>query len=328
MSILTELGKDKLLQLYRVMETIRQFELKAVDLFQAGEIPGFLHSCLGQEASAAGVCLNMRKEDFMATTHRGHGHVIAKDVDIKHMMAELFGKADGCCKGKAGSMHLMDSSHNIIGANGIVGGGIPIATGAALSVKLRKTDQVVVCFFGDGSTNEGAFHEGLNMASLWNLPVVFVCENNLYAESTAQSDQSKTKDIAVRAASYCMKSDIGDGNDVLDVYQKSKVAIDRARKGEGPTLLEFKTYRWLGHYVGDPGVYRPKEEVKEWKETREPIAKFKAVLADNKIATPAELDQIKTEVLAAVEEAVAFSRAAAVPDVSSALQHVYANDWY
>ncbi len=328
MSILTDISKDKLLHMYRLMETIRQFELKAVELFQAGKLPGFLHSCLGQEATPTGVCANLRPDDYILTTHRGHGHVIAKGVDIKRMMAELFAKVDGCCKGKGGSMHIMDRSAYILGANGIVGAGIPIATGAGLSIHLRKTDQVVVAFFGDGSTNEGAFHEGLNIASNWNLPVVFVCENNLYAESTPKAQHSKVVDLAKRAVAYDMAFDVGDGNDVLDVYQKARTAVERARKGGGPTLLEFKTYRWLGHYVGDPGVYRPKEEVREWKEAREPIARFGAALQEKEIAALAVLDQIKAEVAAEVAAAVAFAQASPEPDVAIALQHVYANDWY
>jgi pyruvate dehydrogenase E1 component alpha subunit len=310
------------------METIRQFELKAVELFHAGKLPGFLHSCLGQEATPTGVCVNLRPDDYILTTHRGHGHVIAKGVDIKRMMAELFAKVDGCCKGKGGSMHIMDRSANILGANGIVGAGIPIATGAGLSIQLKKTNQVVACFFGDGSTNEGAFHEGLNMASIWNLPVLFVCENNLYAESTPKAQHCKIVDIAKRAVAYDMAYDVGDGNDVLDVCQKATVAIERARRGEGPTLLEFKTYRWLGHYVGDPGVYRPKEEVKEWKELREPISRFRTVLLKENIVDLAMLDEIKAEVAEDVDAAVAFGEASPEPDVAMALQHVYANDWY
>jgi pyruvate dehydrogenase E1 component alpha subunit len=313
--------------MYRIMETIRQFELKAVDLFQAGELPGFLHSSLGQEATPAGTCINLHKDDYILTTHRGHGHVIAKGTDINRMMAELYAKIDGCCKGKGGSMHIMDRSLNILGANGIVGAGIPIATGAGLSIDLKKTKQVAVCFFGDGSTNEGAFHEGLNLASLWNLPVVFVCENNQYAESTSKACHCKNCDIAIRAVAYDMAYAIGNGNDVLDVYQKTKDAIDRARTGQGPTLIEFKTYRWLGHYVGDPGVYRPKEEVKEWKEKREPIAKFRTVLEGNKIATARQLDQIKDEVGKEIEAAVTFGRNSPEPDLALALQHVYANNW-
>jgi pyruvate dehydrogenase E1 component alpha subunit len=244
------------------------------------------------------------------------------------MMAELFAKADGYCMGKGGSMHIMDRSINILGANGIVGAGIPISTGAALTISMQKTDQVAICFFGDGATNEGSFHEGLNIASIWNLPVIYFCENNLYAESTSQMKHQNIKDIAVRGTGYNIASEIVDGNDVLDVYEKTSKAIARARKGEGPTLLEAKTYRWLGHYVGDPGVYRPKDEVNEWKDKREPIARFKKVLLDNGITSINELDSIKEDVKKEVEDAVEFGRKSPFPDLQVALQHVYANNWY
>lgn len=325
MSSIKNIEKSILLEMYRKMEQIRQFELKAVELFTAGELPGFLHSYLGEEASAVGVCMNLRKNDYITSTHRGHGHVIAKGADLKKMMAELFGKITGYCRGKGGSMHIMDRELGILGANGIVGGGIPIATGAGLSIKIRKTDQVVACFFGDGASNQGSFHESLNLASIWNLPVVYVCENNLYAESTSQKYHQKIKDIAVRAKAYDIFSEIVDGNDVLDVYEKASRAIERARNGEGPTLLEVKTYRWLGHYVGDPGVYRPKEEVEEWK-AKEPIGRFKKVLIENKVVGEKELEKISKEVEEEVEEAVRFSRNSEDPDVSVALEDVFVSN--
>jgi len=323
--LLTGFSKEQLMEIYRQLERIRLFELKAVTLFMEGEIPGFLHSSLGEEASAVGVCSNLRKGDYITSTHRGHGHVIAKGANLNKMMAELYGKATGYCRGKGGSMHIMDRNLNILGANGIVGGGIPIATGAGLSVKIRGTDQVVVCFFGDGASNQGAFHESLNLASIWNLPVIYVCENNLYAESTSQRYHQNIKDIAVRAQAYGIASDIADGNDVIDVYEKTKKAIERARSGKGPTLLEAKTYRWLGHYVGDPGVYRSKEEVKEWEERKEPISRFKNKLIDSKIITIKELDKIIKVVEKEVVEAVEFARKSPEPDVKTATEDVFAN---
>ena len=228
---------DQMVELFEKMVTIRLFEEKIVDLYARGLVPGLAHLYVGEEAVATGVCANLRKEDYITSTHRGHGHVIAKGAELKFMMAELFGKKTGYCKGKGGSMHIADVDLGILGANGIAGGGIPIAVGAALSAKLRKTDQVTACFFGDGSSNNGTFHEGLNFASVHRLPVVFICENNLYGISTSQVRHQAIQDISIRAIAYNIPGITVDGNDVLAVYEASGTAIQRARAGEGPTLV-------------------------------------------------------------------------------------------
>jgi len=318
-----KLKKEKLLQMYRLMEASRQFETKASELFMDGEIPGFLHSSHGQEACSVGVCSALKKEDYIATTHRGHSHVIAKGADLGRMMAELYGREPGYCRGKSGSMHIMDRELGVLGANGITGGGIPIATGAALSAQIRGSGQVAVTFFGDGSSNEGSFHESVNMASIWKLPIIFVCENNTYAESTPQAYHQNVLDVAMRAQGYGIPGVIADGNDVLDVYDKAGKAVSLAREGKGPTLLELKTFRVMGHYVGDPGVYRDKAVVEHWRKNKDPIRRFRETLLTKGIAGEAELDKICEEVKAAVEAAVKFARGARLPDVSTALEDVY-----
>lgn len=313
---------DKLIWMYRRMMSIRAFEEKAIELFTAAELPGFLHSQLGQEAVPVGVCATLRDDDCITSTHRGHGDIIAKGARLDRMMAELFGKATGYCRGKGGSMHIADFKLGIMGANGIVGGSIPIATGVGVSIQMQGTDQVVVCFFGDGGANQGSFHEALNLASTWSLPVVYVCQNNQYAESTPQSTHQKIKDIAVRAQAYDMPGVVVDGNDVVAVYETARAAVDRARAGGGPTLIEAKTYRMRGHYVGDPGVYRPKEEVEYWK-ARDPIEIQRQRLLDDDILTTAEIEAIEHEVRTALEEAVAFARQSPDPAPGEALEDVY-----
>lgn len=317
-------SKDILKDLYIKMEKIRQFELKSVDLYQSGELPGFLHSCLGQEAAATGVVSVLTDADYIVTTHRGHGHVIAKGTDLNNMMAELYAKEDGSCRGKGGSMHIMDRSKNILGANGIVGQGTTLGMGAGLAIQIRGTDEVSVCFFGDGAQNEGFFHESMNMAAIWKLPVVFACENNMYAESTCQSYHMKPSDIADRAKGYGVEAIITDGNDVIDVYLKAMEAVEKCRKGEGPILIESKTYRWLGHYVGDPGVYRPAEEVEFWKsDEKEPLTRFRKTMIENKIFTEAELDEMRADVTKLVEASVEFGRNSKPLPPESALEDVY-----
>jgi pyruvate dehydrogenase E1 component alpha subunit len=240
-------SKKKLLELYRQMVTIRQFETRAGQHFAAGDIPGFIHLSIGQEASSVGVCSCLRPDDYVTTTHRGHGHMIAKGADLKRMTAELFARKTGYCKGKGGSMHIADFSLGFLGANGVVAGGLPIITGAALSIKLRKTDQVAVCFFGDGGTNRGPVHEAMNMASIWKLPVLFVVENNQWASTTPQSYSTAVEDLCVRAAGYDMPGVKVDGNDILAVRKAATEAVARARAGNGPTFIENKTYRIKGH---------------------------------------------------------------------------------
>ncbi|MFQ5856137.1 MAG: thiamine pyrophosphate-dependent dehydrogenase E1 component subunit alpha [Anaerolineae bacterium] len=313
---------DKLIWMYRRLVSIRAFEERAIELFKAGELPGFLHSQIGQEAVPVGVCAALRDDDYITSTHRGHGDVIAKGARLDRMMAELYGKEPGYCRGKGGSMHIADFKLGIMGANGIVGGSIPIATGVGVSIQMQGTDQVVVCFFGDGGANQGSFHEALNLASTWNLPVVYICQNNQYAESTPQMTHQKIKDIAVRAKAYEMPGTAVDGNDVVAVYETAQGAVDRARAGEGPTLIEAKTYRILGHYVGDPGVYRPEGEVEYWK-TRDPIEIHRARLLDQDILTIEEIQATEDEARTAVEEAVAFARQSPDPGLEEALEDVY-----
>jgi TPP-dependent pyruvate/acetoin dehydrogenase alpha subunit len=319
--------KEKLLSMYRTMVKIRRFEETIRDLFFQGQIPGFVHVSIGEEAVPAGVCAALTDADYITTTHRGHGHMLAKGGEPKLMMAELFGRATGYCKGKGGSMHIVSYKLGILGANGIVGGGIPIATGAALASSFRNNDAVAVAFFGDGASNEGTFHESLNLAGLWKLPAIYVCQNNCYAEFTPTSESTSVKDIAVRAAGYNMPGVIVDGNDVLAVYETMLQAVARAKKGEGPTLIEAKTYRWEGHVVGEQafvGEYRDPNEVEAAKQ-RCPIALFGPRMVATGFVTEAELERIQNEVQKDLDEAVAFAQSSPLPDVATATQDVFAN---
>lgn len=319
-----EISKEKLLDLYTMMVRIRVFEDRIVDLYARGLVPGLAHLYLGEEAVAAGVCGVLRYDDYITSTHRGHGHVIAKGADLNLMMAELFGKKDGYCKGKGGSMHIADMQIGILGANGIAGGGIPIAGGAALSIKLRKTDQVSVGFFGDASSNNGTFHESLNLASVHRLPVIFVCENNLYGISVSQARHQAIKDIAIRATSYDMPGVVVDGNDVLDVYGAASKAVRRARAGEGPTLIECKTYRWRGHHEGDPNQgrrYRTTEEIEAWKK-KDPIPRFAEKLLEQKILTKKKIAAIEAAANEEIDQAVAFANQSEFPPVEEMYQDV------
>jgi pyruvate dehydrogenase E1 component alpha subunit len=316
------LDKALLLEIYRKMVAIRVFEENAADLFLTGQIPGMVHCYIGEEAVAAGVCAHLTPQDMITSTHRGHGHAVAKGARLDMMMAELFAKKTGYCHGKGGSMHIADLDLGILGANGIVGAGVPIATGAGLALKMKGTDRVTACFFGDGATNTGAFYEGVNLAAVWNLPVVFVCENNQYAVSTPRSVHQKVKNIADIAAAFNIPGVVMDGMDVFEVHQKTGEAIDRARAGGGPTLLEARTYRFLGHIVGDPAVYRTKEEVQQW-EQRDPIVLFrKRVIGEGQI-TAAELDDIDAEIKKGMEAAVEFGRTSPKPEVGTALQDIF-----
>lgn len=308
--------------LYASMYKIRCFEQEAVKLFHNKELPGWLHSYIGEEAVAVGVCASLNRDDYITSTHRGHGHCIAKGADLKRMMAELYGKETGYCKGKGGSMHIADFSIGILGANGIVGGGIPIATGTALASQYLEDGRVTVCFFGDGASNQGGFHESLNLASLWKLPVVYVCENNLYAETTPQADHQPIRDIADRAKSYNMPGVIVDGNDVLAVYEETNKAVERARAGRGPTLVECKTYRYRGHWEGDPEVYRTKEEVKEWKK-RDPLKKFKKYLLENDITQSKEISLVEKKIEDEIKDAIKYAQASPLPKPESALEDLY-----
>jgi len=317
--------KETLFELYRTMLTIRLFEDRIVDLYARGEVPGLAHLYIGEEAVAAGICAALRENDYITSTHRGHGHVIAKGAELKAMMAELFGKETGYCKGKGGSMHIADMQIGILGANGIAGGGLPIAVGAGWSARWRGTDQVTACFFGDDSSNNGTFHESMNLASLHKLPVIFVCENNLYGISTCQIMHQPISDIAIRATSYNMPGVVVDGNDVLDVYQAAGKAVKRARAGEGPTLIECKTYRWRGHHEGDPNQgarYRTKDEIEEWKE-KCPVERFARKLVADKTATKKKLAEIQEKITAEIDSAVQFARDSRFPAVAEMYEDVF-----
>ena len=314
------------LAMYERMLTIRRFEETAIQLFERGLIRGNVHPCIGQEAVSVGVCAVLRRDDYMTSTHRGHGNCLAKGADPKLMAAELLGKTTGYCKGKGGSMHIADFEGGNLGANGIVGGGLPIAVGAGISIQNRGTDQVAVCFFGDGASNQGTFHESLNFADLWKLPVLFVCENNLYALSTPLKEATALPRISDRAMAYGIPGIHVDGNDVRAVYAHAQEAVGRARRGDGPTLLDCATYRFFGHFTGDPGrgvTYRSKEEMEEWLE-RCPIKKLCRYLTDSGAMNDATAREIAARVEAVTEAAVAFAESSPWPSPEDALQDVFA----
>ena len=311
-----------LIEMYRTMLTIRRFEERCNYLFMQGRISSTLHLYIGQEATATGVCTHLRQDDYVLSTHRPHGHAIAKGVAPRAIMAELFAKSTGCCKAKGGSMHVGDISVGMVPAIAIVGGNIPIAAGIGLGVKRLGTDRVAVSFFGEGAANEGAFHEGMNMAAIWDLPVIYVCENNLYAASTPVSVAFKIENIADRAAAYGMPGVVVDGNDVEAVYEAAGQAIARARRGEGPTLIECKTYRLCGHSRSDPRTYRSKEEEAAW-EANDPIPRLAARLKASGLASDETLAAIEEEVRTLIDEAVAFAEESPPPQPTDTLQHVF-----
>jgi len=319
-----QLTKEQLLGFYNTMVTIRTFEMKVAELFAAGRIPGFVHLYAGEEAVATGVCANLGNKDFIISTHRGHGHLIAKGGKIDLMMAELFGKTTGYCKGKGGSMHIADVDLGILGANGIVGAGFPIITGAAFACKYKNTGGVAVCFFGDGASNRGTFHEALNLASIWKLPAVYICENNMFGMSVHQKDHMNIADIANRAAGYGIPGVSIDGNDVTTVYEAAADAIKRARNGEGPSLIECKTWRHRGHFEGDPSIYKKPEEQEAWLK-KDPIPKLGTKLIALKYASQVDLDQIRADVEAKVEAAVKFAQESPNPAPDDVLTDVYAD---
>ncbi len=321
----SRIDKKSCLKMYERMLTIRCFEEKAIELFEHNLIRGNIHPCIGQEAVSVGACTPLRRDDFMVNTHRGHGNCIAKGADLKLMMAELLGKSTGYCKGKGGSMHIADFQGGNLGANGIVGGGLPIAVGAGISIQNRGTDQVAVCFFGDGATNQGTFHESLNLAALWKLPVIFVCENNLYGLSTPVRESISVVNLSDRAKAYGIPGLSIDGNDILMVHNKMTEAVDRARAGEGPTLLDCITYRFFGHFTGDPGkgiTYRSKKEMEQWLK-RCPIKRFRDRLIQKEKVTEKMLMTIEANVKASIEEAVQFAQESPLPLPEDALQDLF-----
>lgn len=318
-----ELTREKMLALYETMLKIRRFEERIAEMFAAGSIPGFVHLCVGQEAVAAGVAANLRIEDYIVSTHRGHGHCIAKGADLAKLAAEIFGRKTGYCQGRGGSMHISAMDVGIIGTNGIVGGGFPMATGAAFSALYRGTDQVTVCFFGEGATGQGTFHEAMNLSALWKLPVVFVCESNGWAEFSPFDVHVPVPTVSQRAQAYGIPGVTVDGNDVLAVYEAAGRAVDRARKGDGPTLLECVTHRWRGHYEGDPQRYRPEGDLAASR-ANDPITRFQAKLVELGHLSAEEDAEIKSRVEKAVEDAISFAQNSPFPAPEEILQGVYA----
>lgn len=318
-----ELDRQALGEALRRMYLTRSFEEKAEALYALGKVHGTMHLSIGQEASAVGACLPLRPEDYMLSTHRGHGHCIAKGADVKRMMAEFFGKEIGYCRGRGGSMHIADVEGGNLGANGVVGGGLPIAVGVGLSMKMQGLDLVCLTFFGDGAASEGAFHESVNLASIWKLPVIYFCENNQYGLSMPVSKSIPIPRISQRAAGYDMPGITVDGNDLIAVYEAVAEAVRRARAGEGPSLIESVTYRWRGHSKSDRQRYRTREEVKEWQK-RDPIGRLRDVLMDAGMYTSDELDGIMNDARQEIEDAVAFAEAAPDPDPATIMDGVYA----
>ena len=314
--------KELLLDIFYVINQIRGFEETTFRFFQENKLRGSVHLCTGQEAICAAVVALLDRDDFITSTHRGHGHGIAKSRDLKRAFAELMGKETGFCRGRGGSMHICDLEKGNMGANAIVGGGLPIAAGGALAQKMRGSKNVTVAFFGDGASNQGTFHESLNLASLWKLPIVFVCENNGFGISVPVSQSTSVKDIAGRAAGYSMSGFVVDGNDVIAMLDTATKCIDNARKGEGPSLIEAKTYRWRGHWTGDPEVYRTRKEVAEWME-KCPIKRHRSYLLDNNIASEHELGIIEKRANDDVVEAAEFAVNSPEPDPSTVMDGVF-----
>lgn len=318
-----EISKDTLLEMYRRMVRIREFELASIDLFKRGQVKGAVHPYIGQEASGVGICMALRKDDLIAGTHRSHGHNLAKGADSKRMMAEILGKETGYCKGRGGSMHIAAFETGSLGALAVVGAGIPLAVGAALAFKMKGEDRVAVPFTGDAGSNTGNWHEGVNMASIWNLPVVFALENNHYGVSTNIEYSTNVDDLSIRAQSYGIPGVRIDGFDVVAVYEAAVAAVERARRGDGPTLLVTESYRFEGHYAGEPEVYRERSEVAKWRKN-DPIPRFRKELIENGSASEAELDAIDAEIKQEMMEAVKFAQESPQPDPATAMDYIYA----
>jgi acetoin:2,6-dichlorophenolindophenol oxidoreductase subunit alpha len=314
---------DLHVSLLRTMIRIRAFEERVRDLFAAGRLPGFVHLSIGQEAVAAGACAALRADDYVLSTHRGHGHMVAKGADTARMMAELYAKRTGSCKGKGGSMHIADASVGVLGANGVVAGGFTVAAGVGLSITQRRTDQVCLCFFGDGAANRGPFHEALNLAVVWKLPVVFLCENNGWASTTPHRYACAVPDIAARAAGYGLRGVVVDGMDALAVYAAVTAAVDRARAGGGPALIEAKVVRWQGHYEGDPQGYRDRAEIADGK-ARDPIVRLRSTLLAEASLPAGQIAEIERAALAEIDAAVAFGESSPMPAPEEALEDLYA----
>ena len=318
-----DIPRETLLDLVERMVRIREFEEAGGRLMEQGKIPGALHLYVGEEAVAAGVCVNLNRDDYITSTHRGHGHLVAKGGDFRQMYAELFGKATGYCRGKGGSMHIADLDLGMLGANGIVGGGPPIAVGAGWTAKRRGRGQVVACFFGDGASNQGAFHEAANMAALWKLPVIFVCENNLYGEYTRQDRHQVITDVADRASAYGMPGIVVDGMDVIAVYEAAHEAVERARRGSGPALVECKTYRYFDHVgVSATAAYRTDDEVRSWR-ARDPIDAYRSRLVEMGALSQEDADSLRARIRAEIDEAIRYAEESPLPDPADLLADVY-----
>lgn len=315
--------EQKLKDLYKEMWLIRYFDEKVDQFFAKGMIHGTTHLCVGQEASAAGSIAVIGRKDKIVSTHRGHGHCIAKEGDVNKMMAELFGRETGYCKGKGGSMHIADVEKGNLGANGIVGGGLPLAVGAALTSQMKKENYVVLCFFGDGASNEGSFHESVNLAAIWDLPVVFICENNQYGMSGPVKEMTRIEHIADRAGSYGIPGKVVDGLDMIDIMNSVHVAVEHARSGKGPSLIEMKTYRWKGHSKSDAKKYRTREEEKEWR-AKDGIKRFKETLINANILTEETAKQLEESAYQEIEVAVRFAENSPEPSIDSLLEDIYA----
>ncbi|MEE8418833.1 MAG: thiamine pyrophosphate-dependent dehydrogenase E1 component subunit alpha [Dehalococcoidales bacterium] len=315
--------KDKLVEILTIMLRIRTFEESVQKEFAAGTIPGIVHLYLGEEAIAAGACANLTKDDFIVSTHRGHGHLIAKGGKTDLMMAEVLGRKTGYCHGKGGSMHVADPDIGMLGANGIVGAGLPIATGAAASAQIRGTDQVAICFFGEGASNTSRFHESINMAAAWKLPVIYLIENNLWAVSTRSADVMGESQLSKRAIGYGIPGVDVDGNDAVAMYEAVAEAVARARKGDGPTLMVCTTYRWRGHMEGDPQFYKPKEEAEEWLK-QDPLPRFRKYLTDTGTMTAEEIDAIQQGMVEEMEKALKFAKDSPFPSPEETLEDIFA----
>jgi TPP-dependent pyruvate/acetoin dehydrogenase alpha subunit len=318
-----ELTRDRAVWIYERMRLIRAFEERVAKIFAEGRIPGFVHLYAGEEAVGVGVIGCLTDADWITSTHRGHGHCIAKGVPVGEMMAELFGKVDGCCRGKGGSMHVADLSRGMLGANGIVGGGPPLAAGAALTAKVQKTGAVTVCFFGDGAAEQGTTHEAMNLAAVWRLPVVFVCENNQFAESTPWTYHCAATAIADRAASYNMPGVLVSGDDVIAVTEAAEEAVGRARRGEGPSLIEARTWRYFGHFEGDQVTYRTAEQSADYRRQHDPLTLFARQATERGLLTAEDIERIDRDAESQVDAAIEFADRSALPAPEEALTHVY-----
>ena len=319
---MANITKEQKIEMLKLIIKIRRFEERTIQLYQTARIWGYLHPYIGEEAVAVGTCAAINKSDYIVSTHRGHGHSIAKGADLNRMMAELLGKATGYCKGRGGSMHIADTELGMLGANGIVGGGIPISVGAGFSCKMEGKGRVTICFFSDGASNNGVFHESLNMAAIFKLPVIYVCENNMYAISMSCTESVSCENIADRSVSYGIPGDIVDGSNPIDVFEAVQRAVKRAREGKGPTLIEAKTYRFGGHHPNDPAEYRDKKEADYYKKEKDPVINFKKKLIDEKILSENDIEVIEKGIMEEVQYCLKFAEESPEPQLDKFLEEV------